>query len=398
MEEIYLPKASLTLEEAQIVEWLHDDGDEVEVNEPLVEMETDKGIFELPAPRAGTLHIRVREGTIRVGDVIGFIGDTGDEPPSEESGKAQEPDEEARLVPAETPEDDAALRPPSEAVPTPPRASSPLARKRALDLGIALTEVEGSGPGGRITAQDVSRHADTKKTLSEPAAAAPREPGEAALRARRAITAQVAESWRRVPHINIGGELRAESLQVAYREGKRRIPELTYTDLLLTAFARAIQEVPELNGTWEDDRFVVSEEVHLGFAAATPVGVLVPVIREVVDLKLEELTAERSRLAGSARRGELKLNDMQGGTATLSNLGAYPVDFFTPVINAPQACLLASGRILDRPVAVDGALRVQPTIWANVALDHRAADGISGGRLLLVLQSWFERLPELVSA
>ncbi len=166
------------------------------------------------------------------------------------------------------------------------------------------------------------------------------------------------------------------------------------TDLLAFALARALVEVPELNGTRAPDgRVELSQAVHLSLAVATRGGVIAPVIPDAGSLTLEQLAAQRARLVEAARSGTVDRRELAGGTITLSNLGAYPVDFFAPVISGPQIAMVATGRVLEKPVAQDGWIAVRPRMWANVAIDHRAADGEAGGRLLAALERHLSSLP-----
>jgi pyruvate dehydrogenase E2 component (dihydrolipoamide acetyltransferase) len=162
---------------------------------------------------------------------------------------------------------------------------------------------------------------------------------------------------------------------------------VTVTDVLVVALAGALAEVPELNAVRRPDGSVArSEAVHLSLAVATAAGVVAPVIRDAGSRSLAEIASERRRLVDAARSGSIDGRDLAGGTCTLSNLGAHPVDFFAPVISGPQVAMIATGRVADRVVAVDGLLGVRPRMWVNVAIDHRAADGEAGGRLLAALE------------
>ena len=164
--------------------------------------------------------------------------------------------------------------------------------------------------------------------------------------------------------------------------------------MLVVALARASREVPELNGVLRPDGSVErSRPVHLSIAVATAGGVVAPVIRDAESLTLADVARERSRLVEAARQGTLDGHELSGGTCTLSNLGAHPVDFFAPVVSGPQVAMVATGRVTDRPVALDGLLGIRPRMWVNVALDHRAADGEAGGRLLAALERQFTLLP-----
>ncbi len=245
--------------------------------------------------------------------------------------------------------------------------------------------LHGSGPGGRIVARDVA---------SLPPRAVPRVSPGMDDRLRMAVAGNITASWQQIPHVHIGGELAAEGLARA-RAAAPDEAGVTVTDLLVIALARALAEVPDLNALRRADGSVErSDAVHLSIAIATTSGVVAPVLRDAGSRSLGEVTLERRRLVEAARNGDLDGRDLAGGTCTLSNLGAHPVDFFAPVVSGPQVAMVATGRVADRPVAVDGLLGIRPTLWVNVAIDHRAADGEAGGRLLAALERQIALLPE----
>jgi pyruvate dehydrogenase E2 component (dihydrolipoamide acetyltransferase) len=207
------------------------------------------------------------------------------------------------------------------------------------------------------------------------------------------VIGNITASWQQIPHIHICGELAADGVT----DARASIPAdvaVTVTDLLMVALARALGEVPELNALRRaDGRVERSQAVHLAIAVATASGVVAPVLRDVGSLGLGDVARERRRLVDAARQGTLEGRDLAGGTCTLSNLGAHPVDFFAPVVSGPQVAMVATGRVADRPVAVDGLVGVRPTMWVNVAVDHRAADGEAGGRLLAAFERQIALLP-----
>jgi len=284
----------------------------------------------------------------------------------------------ARCTTTDAPLTAASTPPPADADAGPQQGpiASPAARRLARERGVDLLSLRGSGPGGRIVARDI---------------ATPQGGGDDRLRA--AVTANIVASWQQIPHVHIGGELAAEGV-VRARLSAPPEPAVTVTDLLIVALARALAEVPELNAQLRPDGSVArSEAVHLSLAVATRSGVVAPILRDAASLPLEQVARERRRLVDAAREGTLDGRELAGATFTLSNLGAYPVDFFAPVVSGPQVAMVATGRIADRPVAVDGLVGVRPTMWVNVAIDHRAADGEAGGRLLAAFERQLALLP-----
>jgi pyruvate dehydrogenase E2 component (dihydrolipoamide acetyltransferase) len=201
------------------------------------------------------------------------------------------------------------------------------------------------------------------------------------------VVSALTRGWQSIPHTNIGGELIADGLvaaRAAIPAGPQRV---TYTDLLLVALARALTDVPELHGRVNEDGSVSpGRTIDLNLAISTPEGVVAPLVRDVAGLPLTGVAAERERLVSAARGDGFEGRDLMPGGCTLSNLGAYPVDFFTPVLSGPQVSLVAVGRMAERVVVRDGEIGTGRRMWANVCIDHRAADGEAGGRLLAALE------------
>ncbi len=323
----------------------------------IVEVETDKSTVEVEAPGDGILRVLVAEGaTVPVDTVLARLHAEG-----------------ATEAPV------AAATPTAAGFAGGPRPSSPAARRLARERGIAIDAVAGTGPDGRVVAADV--------------ALAGAAPGPSAVVAdlRSLVVASLSHSWQTVPHIHIAGELDATGLAGAKRAAAAGT---TVTDLLVVAVARALRDVPDLNGT-VDAAGTPHRAAHidLAIAVATPSGVVAPVIRHADTLGLAQVAAERARLVAAARAGVLDKRDLGGATCTLSNLGGHPVDFFAPVITAPQVALVATGRMAQRPVAIDGMLAVRERIWVNAAIDHRGADGEAGGRFLAALERRLAELP-----
>jgi pyruvate dehydrogenase E2 component (dihydrolipoamide acetyltransferase) len=389
---LLLPKLSISMEEGKVLSWLVANGAEVRAGQPVVEVETDKATMEVEAPADGRIRIVVEEGaSVGVESVIAEILS------AEEERAAPPETEEPHLVappPLERPGTTDEPAPP-ERPPTDGRkaVASPAARRLAADLGVDLETLRGSGPGGRIVAADIEAAAERGEAAPEPVAGAP--PGRPARDIRAAVLRNIVASWQEIPHIHIGGELAADGLVEARRRLAARGGERpTVTDLLLLAVARALLDVPELNGTLgSEGQPQRAGAVHLALAVAAPSGLVAPVVRDVADLGLGAISRERARVVAAAREGTLDGRDLAGATCTLSNLGAFPVDFFVPVVSGPQIALVATGRVVEKPVAIDGMLAVRNRMWVNVAVDHRGADGEAGGRFLAALERRIADLP-----
>lgn len=360
MTALLVPQLSLSMEEAKVSRWLVADGDVVAAGQAVVEVETDKATVEIEAPAAGALRIVAGEGAVVAVD-----------------GVLAELEQTVASTVGTPPQAAVAAGRPRRTGPI----ASPAARRIAREHGVELAALQGSGPAGRIVARDVGvapvhdAHSDTD--------------GDDRLRA--AVVANITASWQQIPHVHVGGELAADGVTTAKASSD---PGVTVTDLLIVALARALAEVPELNALLRPDGSVQRRDaVHLSVAVATTNGVVAPVLRDAGTLTLDDVARERRRLVEAARHGILDRHDLSGGTCTLSNLGAHPVDFFAPVVSGPQVAMVATGRIVDRPVAADGLLGVRPRMWVNVAIDHRAADGEAGGRLLGAFERQLARLP-----
>jgi pyruvate dehydrogenase E2 component (dihydrolipoamide acetyltransferase) len=209
------------------------------------------------------------------------------------------------------------------------------------------------------------------------------------------VVGALARGWQTIPHTNIGGELIADGL-VSARTGLPAGPQrITYTDLLLVALARALGDVPDAYGRLAEDGTVSrGSRIDVNLAISTPAGVVAPLVRDLAARTLVDVAQERERLVAAARGEGFESRELAPGGCTLSNLGAYPVDFFTPVLSGPQVSLVAVGRMSERPVVREGLVGIGRRMWANVCLDHRAADGEAGGRLLAALERRIAELPE----
>jgi pyruvate dehydrogenase E2 component (dihydrolipoamide acetyltransferase) len=371
MTPLTLPRLSLAMQEGTLARWLVADGAPVRIGQAVAEIETDKAIVELEAPSEGILRLIVKEGTVvPVESKLAEIDDVSAAGQPTTTTPSPSPARASRAAAVEESAD-----PPAplgkKGAPDQRKFSSPAARRIARERGLDVTSVRGSGPNGRITSSDLGG-------IAAPAATPT---------LRDQVVAQLVASWREIPHIHVGGELDAEGLAVA----KRKAPSgITVTDLLVLVLARALTEVPELNVFMGKP----SPRVHVSLAIATAGGVISPVIRDVQELSLERISAERIRLVAAARAKRLDKRDLATGTITLSNLGAFPVDHFLPIISGPQVATLATGRLREQPVARGDAVSTRHRIWMNVAIDHRSADGVSGGKLLAALERRMNQLAE----
>ncbi|MDE0132758.1 MAG: dihydrolipoamide acetyltransferase family protein [bacterium] len=370
MRLVKMPRLGQDMEQGTLVEWSKAVGDEVSEGEILAVIETDKAEVAFESPAGGYLVAVLADAgsTLATGEPIAWIADDpGAKPPSPESVPASS---EEAPQPKETLTPEAAIQ---RTRPRPGRRKpvSPLARRRARELGVDLAGVEGTGPGGRVTEDDVVKAHEADQ--------APAGDSDGLSRMRLAIAARMSKSAA-VPQFQLVREIVLER-----PEDPGDGPKVTYTDLLLWATAGALAERPAVNSSWvEGNPPTVRSHpsVNLGFAVAVDDGLIVPVIRDAASLSPGQISVQRRRLEGAARTGRLRPEDLSGGTFTVSNLGGAGVDEFIALLNPPEAGILAVGAVKPRPVVVDGALVAAPTVRLTLTGDHRVFDGMEGARFL----------------
>ena len=372
-----MPSLGADMEAGILVEWRVRSGDRVKRGDIIAEVETDKGLIEIEVFEDGVVdQLLIEPGKkLPVGTVLATILGEGALPaapltPMVPPGTI----ERARI--SEMPRAEIAAPPGPRRV-----RASPLARKLAEELGVDISALQGTGPGGAIDREDVERAAAERKA----APVAGRVP-ELPIRMRRAIAAAMARSNREIPHyyletrIDMSRPLRwldSENQKRSIRE--RILPAV----LLIKGVARALADVPELNGYWKDDQLQKMEAVHAGFAISIRRGgLIVPAIHDVHRRSLDEIMAALHDLIPRARSGRLRSSEMVDGTITITNLGELGVEGVYGVIYPPQVALVGFGRISEQPWAENGMLGVRPVLRATLAADHRATDGNQGAQFL----------------
>jgi pyruvate dehydrogenase E2 component (dihydrolipoyllysine-residue acetyltransferase) len=426
--EVKLPRLGQGMESGTIVKWLKGEGEPVKKREPLYELDTDKVTQEVEAEADGVLlKIVVDSGEVEVGKTIAFIGNEGEEVPSgngaapaatedkteEKADDAAEPDEQPQEEgsPAEDMDDErergrqaAAATAEAETVAVteaPARAegrvkASPLARRLAREKGIDIATLSGSGPEGRIIAEDVERGtvAAPKAAPAATVAAAAGEVEEIELTStRKTIARRLTEAWQApVFQLTLSADMtRAlelrERLVARLQEGETKP---TVSDLLTKVCAAALVRHTALNSHFAGDRILRFPYAHIGIAVAAPNGLVVPVIRDADRRTIQEIAAARAEVVGRARDGKLKRADLQDGTFTISNLGMFGIEQFIAVLNPPQAAILAVGSIEEKPVVLDGKVEVRPVMSMTITCDHRAVDGADGAEFLRTVKELVE--------
>ncbi|HXV95896.1 MAG TPA: dihydrolipoamide acetyltransferase family protein [Gaiellaceae bacterium] len=397
--QVTLPRLGQGMESGTIVRWLKAEGDSVEKGEPLYELDTEKVTQEVEAEASGiVLRILAGEGEeIEVGKAIAVIGEPGEEVPvAAPEPAAEEPEAEA------APETPAEPESPS----APPAAerrenggrvkASPLARRIARERGIDLATLRGTGPEGRIVAEDVERAEKAAAPAAAPAA--PAVPaGEVEVipltGMRKAIARRMTEAWEApVFQIAMTADMTAairlrEGLVARMGEGDAKP---TYSDILTKLAAVALMRHRAVNALFAGEEIHVLPTANIGIAVAVRGGLLVPVQRNCETKTIPQLADERADLVTRTRSGRLRQEELEGGTFTISNLGMYGVERFVAVLNPPQAAILAVGAIEERAVVRDGELVARPSLELTLTCDHRSVDGATASEFLRTLKQFLE--------
>jgi pyruvate dehydrogenase E2 component (dihydrolipoamide acetyltransferase) len=405
--QVTLPRLGQGMESGTIVRWLKAEGDTVEKGEPLYELDTEKVTQEVEADASGTLlKILAGEGEeIEVGKAIAVIGEEGEEvpaePPEPKAEAAAEPKTEAAAEPAEAPAEEPEAEPEPEPVARSENGgrvkASPLARRIARERGIDLASLSGTGPEGRIVAEDVERAEKAAAPPAAPKAAPAPPPGEVEVvpltGIRKAIARRMMEAWEAPAfQITMTADMTAairlrEALVERQSEGDAKP---TYSDILTKVCAVALMRHRAVNAVFAGDEVHLLPTADVGIAVAVPNGLLVPVLRRCETKTVPQLANERAELVARTREGKLRQEDLEGGTFTISNLGMYGVERFVAVLNPPQAAILAVGAIEERAVVREGELVARPVLEMTLTCDHRAVDGATASEFLRTVKQFLE--------
>jgi pyruvate dehydrogenase E2 component (dihydrolipoamide acetyltransferase) len=380
-----MPRLSDSMEEATILQWLKRPGDAVAKGEPLVEVETDKATVVYEAEQSGVLaEIAVDEGgTAELGAVIARI--TVDGGVGVPAAPAAAPPSEPREIRGR------------------PRAT-PVARRLAEELGVDLSTLVGSGPGGRIVEADVRSATPTSAAAPSPKPTPAGGRGaetEVALTAtQRTIAERMAQSRSEIPEFTLEAEIDMEGA-AALREDLRELghePLPSFNDMIVRAAALALREFPALNSAWRDGQSVRYDRINVGIAVATDDALLVPTIHDADRKSLAEIAETARGLIEKVRAKSIRIDDLQDGTFTISNLGMFGVRRFEAVINPPQVAILAVGEVSPRPVvSEDGKLVARKCVEVALSVDHRVVYGAEAARFLQRLKFLLERPVSLVT-
>ena len=427
VHEITIPRLGWSMEEGVFSGWLKQDGDTIRQGDPLFELEGEKAVQEIEAVDAGILRIPANSpqpgSAVKVGAVVGYLVAEGESLPVGETLDASAIDRGSMLLskgtpllPSETVAGDAAL----------PPAAGPAVRRRAREAGVALDQIAGTGRGGRILAEDIESASSQPLPSPLPTVASPRA---------RRVAAEQKIDWTQLTGTGVGGRIREQDVLAArpapdsgkripltsrrkviaqrmvasrqqtvpvtlttkadaanlvnlreqFKTTSRESPIPSYQDIITKLVAGALRRHPLLAGRWDEDAIVLpaENEVHIGMAVDTDDGLLVPVLRNAAQLSLIELAAKSRQLVGQARAGKLTAADMQGSVFTITNLGAFGIDAFTPIINFPETAILGLGSIRREPVVLDdGSIVSRHQLTLSLTFDHRVLDGAPAARFL----------------
>jgi Pyruvate/2-oxoglutarate dehydrogenase complex, dihydrolipoamide acyltransferase (E2) component, and related enzymes len=404
-----MPRLSDTMEEGELTRWLKNVGDPVHRGDVLAEIETDKATMDLEAFEDGVLEQQlVTAGTVvPIGQAVAVIGD-GSKTPVATTGEAPKaaPEKPAakEAAPAEPAQPAEPVAKPQAAASGPLR-TSPLARKIAREHGIDLATVAGTGPQGRIVRADIEDAIAQAPKAPEAAPAVPAvqagpDTVEVSISRIRKVTAKRLTESQAVPHYFLTNIVDVERLVAFRKEVNEALAasgvKVSINDLIVRGVALALRQHPDVNASWGGDKILRHNRINIGIAVATDAGLLVPVVADADRKSLSEIAPETVALAGRARDGKLSLDEMSGGTFSISNLGMFGIDEFTAMINPPEAAILAVGAASPVPVLRDGALVEVPKMKITLTVDHRVVDGATGAAFLRDLKAILEQPVRIV--
>jgi 2-oxoglutarate dehydrogenase E2 component (dihydrolipoamide succinyltransferase) len=424
--EIRVPTLGESVSEATVGKWFKKVGDAIAADEPLVELETDKVTVEVPAPMAGTLgEITAKEGeTVGLGAILGTISDAAKG--SQAAAPAPEPKQETAVAQASAPtaasstKEAAAQTAKSagDAGPIEPRDAppAPAAAKLLAESNMTTDQVQGSGRRGQVLKGDVLEA--VAKSTSAPAAAAPAPPAPAATAPRQAdaggreervrmtklrqtIARRLKDAQNTAAMLTTFNEVDMQpvmALRTKYKElfEKKHGVKLGFMGFFTKAVTHALKEIPAVNAEIDGTDLIYKDYAHIGVAVGTEKGLVVPVVRDADQMTIAEIEKEIGRLGAAARDGKLTVNDMQGGTFTISNGGVYGSLMSTPILNAPQSGILGMHKIQERPVVVGGEIVIRPMMYLALSYDHRVVDGKEAVTFLVRIKETLEDPERLV--
>lgn len=413
--EFKLPDLGEGLTEGEIVKWLVKVGDSIEEGQTFVQVETDKAVIEIPSPKKGViLQILAKEGeTVQVGQVILVIGEPGEKVEPVAEPKAVEKPASVGVVgeleeAVEEVEERASAEAPKPAVAKVEVLATPAVRKRARELNVDLNRLKGSGPRGRITKDDVEKAVKEKEEAPAAAVKAARKYDmygfieRVPLRGmRKTIARAMAKSKSTAAHVTSIDEADITNLVNLREKQKERAAKkgihLTYMPFLIKAVVAALEEHPYLNGTLDDEReeIILKKYSNIGVAVDTKDGLMVPVVKNAKEKSILALADELVKLSEKARERTIDLADLKGGTFTITNYGAVGGIYGSPIINYPEVAILGVGKILEKPVVIEGKIEIRKVLPLSLSFDHRVIDGAEAARFMNTIIDHLED-PDLI--
>jgi pyruvate dehydrogenase E2 component (dihydrolipoamide acetyltransferase) len=395
--EFKFPDVGEGITEGEVVLWLVDEGERVEQDQPMVQVETDKAVVEIPCPRAGViLRILYHESEIvKVGETLVVIGDEGEE--FKEPQKEEQKEEKKEYVGIVGNVEEKVA---PKASPGPGVLAVPAIRKLAKELGVDINKVKGSGPGGRITEEDVRKFAEQEQVTADQDSYGEIE-RVSIVRVRRSVAQKMVRSASSIPHVthmDLANATRlAELKKQKAEEARKRNIHLTFLPFIMKAVASCLKEHPYLNSSVDTERneILLRKYFNIGFAVETDDGLLVPVVKNVEKKSVFEIAEETQRLADLTRQRKVALADLKGGTFSITNIGSIGGIYSTPIINHPEAANLGLGKLREMPWAIDGEIKIIKALYLSLSFDHRILDGAEAARFLNDVISYIEN-PEKI--
>ncbi len=401
MVDIKFPDVGEGITEGTLVKWLVKVGDEIKADQAVAEIETDKAIVEIPTSKGGKVSkLYGKEGdTIKVGNPLVSIS-----LPGEEIGvkpEAAKPEAKPEIKPeAAKPEAKPEIKPELKAVEAPSRVlATPSTRRLARELGIDISKVTGSGPGGRIIDEDIKKFAEVKPEAEPQEAMPEKRPDEERIQVkgiRKTIGERMSMSLFTAPHVVSMDEVDVSEL-VNLREKEKKAAQekgvkLTYLAFIIKAVVIALKQHPYLNASLDSrsNEIVLKHYYNIGIAVDTPEGLMVPVIKNADQKSIMEIARETERLSEEARTRKIKLSDLKGNTFTITNIGSIGGIFSTPIINPPDVAILGVHRIRDMPVVINGEIRPRKILPLVLSFDHRVLDGAQAARFMNNLMGYLK--------
>jgi pyruvate dehydrogenase E2 component (dihydrolipoamide acetyltransferase) len=406
IEIISMPKLSDTMTEGTVAKWLKNVGDTIEEGDILAEIETDKATMEFESFHQGTLlYIGVQEGdSANVDAVLAIIGEKGTDVSKiaeslknkqTSSSEISDTKQEALKTPSIIKKEEKVVQSKATISNSNGRIiASPLAKKLAEEKNINLQHIQGTGEGGRIIKRDIENYTPGTGGVSNmPFVPTGQESFEEVSNSqiRKVIARRLGESKFTAPHYYLNVEFNMDNA-IAFREQYNSIPDtkISFNDMIVKATALALKQHPQVNSQWFDDRIRKNHHVHIGVAVGIDDGLLVPVLRFANEQSLTQIGAQVKDYAKRARDKKLALDEMEGSTFTVSNLGMFGITDFTSIINQPNSAILSVGAIVQKPVVKDGNIVVGNTMKLTLACDHRTVDGVTGSLFLETLKGFIE--------